>query len=453
MLKALVNAFKVPDLRRKIIFTLAMLVVFRLIAHIPIPMVDPAKIATVQFDPLQQLLNLFSGGALEQASVAVMGVYPYITASIVMQLLVPIIPKLEEISKQGEQGQQKINRWTYWLTIPLAALQGFGQATLLERARDAAGHPVGVFKGGFHFNLFALDSFLPSLTILASMIAGTMVLIWIGDLITEKGIGNGLSIIIFGGIVSRLPDMVQTMVLSGQTSQAAGGMGWLVSIIAFLVIGLLTIVGIVYIQEGRRELRVQYSRRVRGTKLYGGGSTTLPLKVNMAGMIPLIFAQSVMVFPGTIASYIVDVNATSTEGWNWFQLAAKWVHDALNARSPAYWILLFFAVIVATYFYTIVVFSQTNIADNLKKSGGFIPGYRPGEQTERLLSNIVNRITLVGALFLGVIAVLPYIVQQITQIEGLTISATGLLIVVGVAVDTMKQLESQLMIRRYEGFL
>jgi len=232
-------------------------------------------------------------------------------------------------------------------------------------------------------------------------------------------------------------------------------MGWLVSIIAFLVIGLLTIVGIVYIQEGRRELRVQYSRRVRGTKLYGGGSTTLPLKVNMAGMIPLIFAQSVMVFPGTIASYIVDVNATAATmaNWNWFQRAAKWVYDFLNAQSPVYWILLFFAVIVATYFYTIVVFSQTNIADNLKKSGGFVPGYRPGEQTERLLTNIVNRITLLGALFLGVIAVLPYIVQQITQIQGLTISATGLLIVVGVAVDTMKQLESQLMIRRYEGFL
>ena len=211
----------------------------------------------------------------------------------------------------------------------------------------------------------------------------------------------------------------------------------------------------VYIQEGRRELRVQYSRRVRGTKLYGGGSTTLPLKVNMAGMIPLIFAQSVMVFPGTIASYIVDVNATAATmaNWNWFQRAAKWVYDFLNAQSPVYWILLFFAVIVATYFYTIVVFSQTNIADNLKKSGGFVPGYRPGEQTERLLTNIVNRITLLGALFLGVIAVLPYIVQQITQIQGLTISATGLLIVVGVAVDTMKQLESQLMIRRYEGFL
>jgi len=446
MLKAVVNAFKIPDLRRKIIFTLGMLVVFRLISHIPVPGVEPAAIASVlEQNRILGLLDLFSGGALVNFSIAASGVYPYITASIVMQLLVPIIPKLDELSKQGEQGQQKINRWTYWLAIPMALLQGYGSVSMLSRPE------YGVFKTGFQFNLFSAEHFLPSFAILASMTAGTMVLIWIGDLITEQGIGNGLSIIIFGGIVSRLPSMVGGMMQTPDVDPAAGWGG----MVGFLVIGLLTIVGIVLIQEGKRELRVQYSRRVRGTKLYGGGSTTLPLRVNMAGMIPLIFAQSFMVFPGTVATYIVDVNAdeTARATWSWWQNAAKWVYDTFNQENFVYWILLFFLVIAATYFYTLVVFSQSNIADNLKKSGGFVPGYRPGEQTERLLNTIVNRITLLGAVFLGVVAVLPFIVQRLTGIQQVGLSATGLLIVVGVAVDTMKQLESQLMMRRYEGFL
>ncbi len=443
MLKALVNAFRVPDLRKKILFTIAMLIAFRLISHIPVPMVDPAALSTVlRGNAILSLMDLFSGGAMVNFSVAASGVYPYITASIVMTLLVPIIPKLDEISKEGEQGQAKINKWTYWLTIPLAALQAYGQVSLLSRSGG------GVFKAPFQFDLFSPTYWLPSLSIIASMICGTMVLIWLGDLITEQGIGNGLSMIIFGGIVSRLPSMVLGMVQTGTTSTVAGWGG----VVGFVVIGLLTIVGIVLIQEGKRELRVQYSRRVRGTKLYGGGSTTLPLKVNMAGMIPLIFAQSVMVFPGTIASYLVSGDADPTK-WNWLQTAAHWVTVTFNGDNYVYWILLFFLVIVFTYFYTLVVFNQTNISDNLRKSGGFIPGYRPGEQTSRLLTNIVNRITMVGALFLGVVAVLPFVVQKITGVEQVALSATGLLIVVGVAVDTMKQLESQLMMRRYEGFL
>lgn len=442
MLKAVVNAFKIPDLRRKIIFTLAMLVVFRLISHIPIPMLDSVKLTqALSQNAILGLLDLFSGGALVNFSVAAMGVYPYITASIVMQLLVPIIPKLEELSKQGEQGQAKINKWTYWLTIPLAALQGYGTVAALQA--QSAG---SIFLGDFRFELFSAQYFLPSLAILASMVAGTMVLIWLGDLITEQGVGNGLSMIIFSGIVSRLPTMLGQMVTGGTT--AAGG--WL-GVGLFLIVGLLTIVGIVLVQEGRRELRVQYARRVRGTKLYGGGSTTLPLRVNMAGMIPLIFAQSIMLFPSTVASYLRA--GGDPANWNWIQRAAEWTYHFFNYTSPAYPFLLFIMVVLFTYFYTIIVFSQTNIADNLRKSGGFIPGYRPGEQTERLLTQIVNRITLVGALFLGVVAVLPFIVQHITNVPNLNLSATGLLIVVGVAVDTMKQLEAQLLIRRYEGFL
>jgi preprotein translocase subunit SecY len=444
MLKAMVTAFKIPDLRRKILFTLAMLVVFRLISHIPVPLINAQFVGKiVEQNAILGMLDLFSGGALVEFSVAAMGVYPYITASIVMQLLVPIIPALERLSKEGEVGQQKINRWTYWLTIPLAGLQAYGQVALLARS-SAAGSPILRIE---KFTLFDPAYILPTLTILSSMIAGTMVLIWIGDLITEQGVGNGLSIIIFGGIVSRLPTMVGRLAQGGQTA-----MGW-VGVGLFLIIGLLTIVAIVLVQEGKRELRVQYSRRVRGTKLYGGGSTTLPLRVNMAGMIPLIFAQSMMVFPGTVASYLAPASGVAPR--TWVQRVAQWVMTYFNATHYFYWILLFILVVFFTYFYTIIVFSQTNIAENLKKSGGFIPGYRPGEQTERLLNGIVNRITLVGALFLGVVAVLPFIVQKISglQGQGLQLSATALLIVVGVAVDTMKQLEAQLLIRRYEGFL
>ncbi|MBN1484953.1 MAG: preprotein translocase subunit SecY [Chloroflexia bacterium] len=441
MFKALVNAIKIPDLRRKIVFTLAMLVFFRLISHIPVPMVNSDALRQIMGqNQLFGLLDLVSGGALVNFSIAAMGVYPYITATIVMQLLQPIIPALEELSKQGEQGQQKINKWSYWITIPLAALQGFGQVTLLSRS--------GAFQEGFQFSLFDPQYMLPSFSILASMIAGTMVLIWVGDLITEQGIGNGLSMIIFGGIVSRLPDMLGGMV-TGASTTTTGILG----ISLFLVIALLTIVGIVLIQEGRRELRVQYSRRVRGTKLYGGGSTTLPLRVNMAGMIPLIFAQSFMVFPGTVASYLKPIEGTDEATWTFIQRIAQWTYNFFNSENYAYWIILFFMVIGFTYFYTIIVFSQTNMADNLRKSGGFIPGYRPGPQTERLLNNIVTRLTLLGSLFLGVVAVLPFFVQKLTAVPNLTLSATSLLILVGVAVDTMKQLESQLLIRRYEGFL
>ncbi len=441
MLKAVISALKLPDLRRKILFTLAMLVAFRLIAHIPVPGVNASALQQLmQQNTLFGFLNLFTGGTLSQFSIAAMGVYPYITAQIVMQLLVPIIPKLEEISKEGEQGQAKINKWTYWLTIPMAGLQAYGQVFVLSQS--------GVFNPGFEFNLFSAHTVLPSLSILASMIAGTMVLIWIGDLITEQGVGNGLSMIIFGGIVSRLPSMVGGLIQGGQTTLA----GWL-GVLLFLIIGLVTILGIVLIQEGKRELRVQYSRRVRGTKLYGGGSTSLPLKVNMAGMIPLIFAQSFMLFPGTVASYFRPAEGSDAATWTWIQRVATWVSTTFAQDSVVYWALLFFLVLGFTYFYTIVVFGQTNIAENLRKSGGFVPGYRPGEQTERLLSNIVNRITLLGALFLGIVAVLPYVVQRITGVQGVALSATGLLIVVGVAVDTMKQLEAQLTMRRYEGFL
>lgn len=448
MLKAAINAFKIPDLRRKILFTLAMLVAFRLVSHIPVPMVNAAAVGEIlRNNAILSFLDFFSGGALVNFSVAAMGVYPYITASIVMQLLVPIIPALERIS-QEPKGQEKINKWTYWLTIPLAALQGYGQMFMLVNSQQAGGPRI--LNIG-EWNLFSLEYFLPSFTILASMIAGTMILIWIGDLITEQGIGNGLSMIIFGGIVARLPETLGTMMQSGETTVA----GW-AGVILFLVIALITVVGIVAIQEGKRELRVRYSSQVRGTKMYGGARTTLPLKVNMAGMIPLIFAQSFMIFPGTVASYLVPPGYPTNPGdpasWSIVQRIAVWVSNTLSTESAVYWLLLFVLVMFFTFFYTVVVFSQTNMAKNLQKQGAFIEGLRPGERTDKYLNKIVNRITLIGAVFLAVVAVLPFVVQEATGVQ-VGLSATGMLIVVGVAVDTMKQLEGQLAIRGYEKFI
>ena len=439
MFRAAINAFKVPDLRRKILFTLGMLIAFRLISHIPVPLVNASAVgAILDQNAILNFLDLLSGGALVNFSVAAMGVYPYITASIVMQLLQPIIPALEKLS-QDPKGQEKINKWTYLLTIPLAGLQGYAQVYMLSQT-------PGVLRID-QFNLFNLQTLLPSVTILASMIAGTMVLIWIGDLITEQGVGNGLSMIIFGGIVARLPSTLGQMVSSGQTTLA----GW-AGVILFLIIGLITIVTIVAVQEGKRELRVRYSSQVRGTKMYGGARTTLPLKVNMAGMIPLIFAQSFMVFPGTVASYLLPPQGSDAAKWTLVQRIASWVSTTLATTSPVYYITLFVLVMGFTFFYTVVVFTQTNMAKNLQKQGAFIEGLRPGERTDKYLNKIVNRITLVGAVFLAIVAVLPFIVQQATGVQ-VGLSATGLLIVVGVAVDTMKQLEGQLAIRGYDKFI
>jgi preprotein translocase subunit SecY len=439
MFKSAINAFKVPDLRRKILFTVAMLIAFRLISHIPVPMINAAAVAGIlKQNAILNFLDFFSGGALVNFSVAAMGVYPYITASIVMQLLVPIIPALERLS-QEPKGQEKINKWTYLLTIPLAALQAFGQIAILSRTQ-------GVLRIE-EFNLFKLSTFLPSLTIVVSMIAGTMLLIWIGDLITEQGVGNGLSMIIFGGIVARLPSTLGQMMQSGQTTLA----GW-AGVFLFVGIALITIVAIVAVQEGKRELRVRYSSQVRGTKMYGGARTTLPLKVNMAGMIPLIFAQSMMIFPGTVASYFLPVQGSDPAKWTTVQRIASWVSTTLSTSGAVYYIALFALVMFFTFFYTVVVFSQTNMAKNLQKQGAFIEGLRPGERTDKYLNKIVNRITLVGALFLALVAVLPFIVQQATGVQ-VGLSATGMLIVVGVAVDTMKQLEGQLAIRGYDKFI
>jgi len=432
MIDNLLNAFRIPDLRNKLLYTIGLLLVFRVIAHIPVPGVDLAKLRELfANNQLLGLLNLFSGGALQTFSVAAMGVYPYITASIIMQLLMPLVPRLEALSKEGEMGRNKLNQYTRIMTVPLAFLQGFGQVSLLQRSNVLT-----------NFNLFNKDTFLPSFALLVALTTGTMLLVWIGELITEYGIGNGISLIIFAGIVARLPQGVGQSIVSGTSGTNIMGLA------VFGIIGAATIIGIVVVQEGQRRIPVQYSKRIRGTRMYQGQSTHIPLKVNSAGMIPLIFALSIMIFPGTIASYFQASSNASVSNF------AGGVVNFFNSQTGmAYWILYFVLTVAFTYFYTAVTFQQQNLPENLQKNGGFIPGIRPGRPTAEYLNKVLNRITLVGALFLGLVAILPFFARTATNIQNLAISSTGLLIVVGVVLDTMKQMEAQLLMRNYTGFI
>jgi len=427
-IRNVLNAFKLPDLRRKILFTLAMLVAYRVAAHIPVPGVNADALRQL-FDSNQLLglLDMFSGGAMASFSVVALGVYPYITASIIMQLLVPLIPPLQRIAQEGEAGQAKINLYTHIMTVPLAALQAMAQIALFSRGT------VPVLE---NFNLFSADAFLTSWATVLTLTAGTMFAVWLGELISEQGIGNGISIIIFGGIVAQIPQRV------AQDLQAN-----IPGLIAFIVIGVITVAAIVFIYEGQRRIPVQYGKRVRGTKIYGGQSTHIPMKVNSAGMIPLIFASSMLILPGVIASYFQYAESPIVANM------AQGIVSIFNQEQIFYWILYFMMVVGFTYFYTDVIFQQQNMAENLQKHGGFIPGIRPGARTAEYLNRVLRRITLVGALFLGSVAVLPFFVSRLTPMQTMIITSTGLLIVVGVVIDTMKQLEAQLLMRHYEGFL
>ncbi|MDQ3855419.1 MAG: preprotein translocase subunit SecY [Chloroflexota bacterium] len=438
MLQAVFNAWRIPDLRRKILFTLGILVIFRILAQVTLPGVDIDALRSIfsQNDnrsSVLNLLNVFSGGTLDTFSIVAMGVYPYITASIIMQLLIPIIPSLTEMSKEGgEQGRNRINRYTHYLTVPLALLQAYGQATLLSSGNAQVIQNFGLFGPGW----------LKTIALLTTMTAGTMLLVWMGELITEQGIGNGISILIFGGIVARLP------VLAGQVLSGGSAVASFFQILAIVAITLVTIAGIVMITLGERRIPVQYTRRVRGNRIIrGGGSTHIPLKVNYAGMIPLIFAVSIMIFPATLASFFLNANTA------WVRSAATWVQSVFNPRSYLYQSGYFLMVVAFTYFYTMVIFQQQNIPENLQRQGGFIPGIRPGKPTAVYLQRVLNRITLIGALFLGLVAILPWLVGILTGAQNVLISSTALLIVVGVAIDTMRQLEAQLLMRHYEGFI
>lgn len=422
MFKKLALLFTIPDLRKKVLFILAMLVVFRFASAIPVPGVDPVRLkAFLEGNQFFGLLNIFSGGVLENLSIVMLGVGPYITASIIMQLLTMIIPRLKEMyQEEGEAGRAKFNQYSRILTVPLAALQSYGLLVLLMRQQV----------------LPPLDFFGYALNISIS-IAGTMFLMWLGELITEKGIGNGVSLIIFAGIVSGLPLAVQRELFSFTPDR-------LPVILAFVVMSIAVIAGVVIVSEGQRNIPVSYAKRVRGMRMYGGVSTHLPLRVNQAGVIPIIFAISIILFPGLIGSFLAGVPNQYVQQFSQFLIQVfnnQWV----------YGVVYFLLVFVFTYFYTAVTFDPQQIADNVQKQGGFILGVRPGRPTAEFLYRILNRITLAGALFLGAIAVLPLAVQGLLGIQTLTIGGTSLLIAVSVVLETMKQINAQLVMREYEN--
>jgi preprotein translocase subunit SecY len=420
----MIDAFSLPDLRRRILITFGILVVFRFIAHIPLPGVDLNALRTLfQQNALLGMLDLFSGGAMRQFSIASMGVYPYITASIIITLVVPIIPALQRLSQEGEAGRNRINQITHWLTVPLAGLSGYGQLIILRNA-----------------GVVSTTSALPTAAMVVSLIAGTIFLVWLGELITEYGIGNGISIIIFGGIVAGYPTLIRQGFLARTNP---------VGLTAYVLIMLATIVLIVLFTEAHRRIPVQYARSVfRGGRMYRqSGSTHIPMRVNSAGMIPLIFSMSVVIFPGIVASYFMG---SSTTG-----IAASIHRWFTPDTSPwgFYWILYFLLSIGFTFFYTMVTYQQQDLPGTLQRQGGFIPGIRPGKNTASYLNGVINRITWAGALFLALVAIMPFLAQSITNVQQIQLSSLGMLIVVGVVLDTMKQLEAQLVMRRYEGFI
>jgi len=426
LIQAMKDMFMLPDLRRKLLFTFAILVVFRFVAHVPLPGIDVEALRELfEGNQLFGMLDLFSGGAMRRFSVAAMGVYPYITSSIIMQLLVPVIPNLQALSRQGEAGQRKINRITHLLTIPLAALQGYGMLAILR------GQGI----------VLELDP-LTVATVVISMTAGTVFLVWLGELITERGIGNGISLIIFGGIVAGFPDMLGKGFLSLENP---------LGLVTFLILGLGTLVFIVAFIEAHRRIPVQYARTTfRSGRMYRqSGSTYIPIRVNTAGMIPLIFAIAVVTLPATIASYFASSTSPNF---------ANTMMNVFNPGAPlpsglVYWGVYFLLVLGFTFFYTMIIFEQLGLAKRLQEQGGFIPGIRPGKATADYLNRVIRLITFGGAIFLASVAMMPLIAKEISGIAVLTISSTALLIVVGVALDTMKQVEAQLVMRRYEGFL
>lgn len=426
LIQAMKDMFMLPDLRRKLLFTFAILVVFRFVAHVPLPGIDVEALSELfEQNQLFGMLDLFSGGAMRRFSVAAMGVYPYITASIIMQLLVPVIPNLQALSREGEAGQRKINRITHLLTIPLAALQGYGMLAIL----------------GGQGIVLELEP-LTVATVVISMTAGTVFLVWLGELITERGIGNGISLIIFAGIVAGFPDILGRGFLSLENP---------LGLSTFLIIGFGTLVFIVAFIEAHRRIPVQYARTTfRSGRMYRqSGSTYIPIRVNTAGMIPLIFAIAVVTLPATIASYFASSTSPNF---------ANTMMNVFNSGAPLpsgliYWGVYFLLVLGFTFFYTMIIFEQLGLAKRLQEQGGFIPGIRPGKATADYLNRVIRLITFGGAIFLASVAMMPLIAKEISGIAVLTISSTALLIVVGVALDTMKQVEAQLVMRRYEGFL
>ncbi len=423
-IRTLRNSLKTPDIRKKILFTVMIFFFFRLFAYVPVAGVNVAQLRNLfSQNQFLGLLDIFSGGTLANFSIMALGLNPYINASIILQLLTMIFPKLEELSKEGEQGRRKINQYTRFITVPLAALQAIGMYALLRSQGIITTLPP-----------------LGLLSFIVTMVAGTMLLVWLGELITERGVGNGTSVLIFAGIVGRLP------VLLGQTASTVTAEN-AVNIVIYALLGVAMIASVIVVNEATRQITVYYAKRVRGSKMLGGQSTHLPLRLNQAGVIPIIFAVSLVLIPSLLGNYLVtspDKNLSSIG-----QTLTLW----FAPKGIPYNAIYFTLVVAFTYFYTAVVFNPTKIAEEIQKYGGFIPGIRPGSQTAKYLNYILNRITLVGALFLGVIAVFPSIAQTITNSQTLLLGGTGVLIVVSVVLEMFKSIEASLVSRNYEEFL
>lgn len=435
MLSAFANAFRTPDLRRKLLFVLMIIAIFRFGSQVPTPGVDVANVQKCvdlansgDSAQLYALVNLFSGGALLQLTVFALGIMPYITASIILQLLVVVIPRLEALKKEGQSGQTKITQYTRYLTLGLAVLQATGIVALARSGQllncDNELYP-----------LLHNDGTATFLIMVVTMTAGTAVIMWLGELITERGIGNGMSILIFCQVVATFPASLWAV----QKSK-----GWWVFGVVFLI-GLVIIAAVIFVEQAQRRIPVQYARRMVGRKMFGGSSTYIPLKVNQAGIIPVIFASSLMYLPAMLASF----NQTSDSAW------LSFINDHLVASgSPVYMGIFFLLIIFFTYFYVSITFNPEEVADNMKKYGGFIPGIRAGKPTEDYLSYVLSRITLPGALYLGIVSLIPLIAfAMIGADQNFPFGGTSILIMVGVALDTVKQIESQLQQRNYEGFL
>jgi preprotein translocase subunit SecY len=423
--ESLLNAFRAPDIRRRILFVLAILIVFRFLATVPVPGVDRSQLEQfLASNLLFNFLDLLSGGGLSNFSVVGLGVNPYINASIIMQLMTGVVPSLQALQREGEYGRNKINQYTRYLSVPMAVLQAYGFLALLNANQVLTG-------------TFGISSF-DTITQIVTLTAGSIALMWLGELITEKGIGNGVSFIIFAGIVSRAPAAVTGMAANPDVAAIA----------IFAIIAIVAVTVIIYIQEGQRRIPIQYASRVRGRRMYQGGQTFLPLRVNQAGVIPIIFAISILLFPTQIASYFTSSEVPVVRD------VALGIVSFFNPSSPVYVILYFLLTVGFTYFYTAFTFKPDDTAEQLRKNGGFIPGIRPGRPTQDYLAKVVFRITIAGALFLGIVAVAPQVAGiAFPDLAAVALGGTGLLIVVSVVVETMKQIEAQLMMRHYEGFI
>lgn len=422
--KKLIQIFQQPDLRKNIFYIVFLLVVFRIAAHIPVPGVNPEALSSLfKNNQFFSLMDIFAGGGLSNLSIVMLGVGPYITASIIIQLLTIMVPRLEELQKEGAYGYQKINQWTRYLTVPLAAIQGYSMLALLNRS----GQPI-------LNNTSPLTIFL----VVLSAIGGTVFLMWIGELISEKKLGNGVSLLILAGIVARIPGIIRETYLSYDPDK-------LFVLLGFIVVALVVIAGIIFITEGTRNIPVSYAKRIIGSKSYGNTSSHLPLRVNQAGVIPIIFAVSILLFPTMIANFLMNVPKPVIQ-----DIAQKII--TLSQNQLYHGIFYFILVIVFTFFYTFITFKPDQVAENIQKHGGFIPGIRPGQETKNYLYKITLRITVPGALFLGAIAILPLIMQYFTGTQSLTIGGTSLLIVVSVVIEIMNQVQAQMTIREYDKF-